>query len=127
MIEPVTYYKVRCDWPDCRVSTESLGGEYSAWSDSGAAVDEWVNDDGVVLEKSQHAFCHEHSLFFRCPECGEMAVTFMGLLPDVSPMWNTSTAGGTMTTNGVRLPDGTWRCRECVDEMNNEDDGTVPQ
>lgn len=39
MIESVTMYRLICDWPGCEESAQE-GGDYYAWSDAGAAVDE---------------------------------------------------------------------------------------
>lgn len=40
-IRPVTYYEAVCD--DCGLRTMDLRGDYSAWSDPGIPVEEWVN------------------------------------------------------------------------------------
>lgn len=54
----------RCD----AKSTE--GGEYGAWSDAGHAVDDATNSDWVEHEGND--YCEEHSLQFKCDDCGEI-------------------------------------------------------
>ncbi len=66
-IREVTYYQVVCDEPGCVVTTETVSDEYSAWSDSGQAVDHWVNV-GLYHGEDGRDLCDLHSP--KCPGCG---------------------------------------------------------
>lgn len=57
------FYSVRCDYPDCKITTSDLG-EYASWSDDGQAVDEWRDHDGLVVEDYfgvERHYCREHT------------------------------------------------------------------
>lgn len=66
-LETVEMYKVVCDYPDCGVETQEFG-EYMAWGDHGAAIDEWVNAEGQFHEG--RALCPSHAKPF-CYGCDE--------------------------------------------------------
>jgi hypothetical protein len=68
MIRPVTYYEVVCDEPGCGCSTADLGGEYAAFSDGGAAEDDWDNSGSIKTESGEH-YCEEHKAAYQCCEC----------------------------------------------------------
>lgn len=70
-INAVTYYEAQCDRPGCGRKSADLG-DYSAWSDHGSAVDEWINSDGYQDEKTGELFCYEHRPAL-CVECDEPA------------------------------------------------------
>ena len=113
MIVPVTYYKVRCDWPECKTETGDMGSEYSAWGDSGGAIDDWVNGDGIVLEGSGRALCAEHAPVFMCSECGEEAYGMRGIAPNVTPTWK----DGNGLRHGHPSGPGRFVCPTCHDEL----------
>ncbi|MGZ4519081.1 MAG: hypothetical protein ACXVGA_00515 [Mycobacteriaceae bacterium] len=69
-VKAVTYYTVDCDEPDCGATLGDYG-DYSAWADSGSAIDDWTNDDGIVLDDGR-SFCHNHAKGKRCDSCGEV-------------------------------------------------------
>ena len=66
-IKPVTYHTVTCDEPGCSRDTSEVS-DYSAWSDAGSARDNWIDNDGIVLNDGR-AFCWAHSLDKRCVSC----------------------------------------------------------
>lgn len=60
-IRELTYYDVKCD--DCERCTAD-SGDYSAWSDSGHAMDDWVDGDnwvGYWCGFGSMALCEEHA------------------------------------------------------------------
>ena len=64
MIIPRIYYAVRCDHPGCEEDTSTVGEDYTAWGDAGAAVDDWKDCDGQVvvgLCGVQH-YCPDHHI-----------------------------------------------------------------
>jgi hypothetical protein len=58
-IREVTYYQVACDEPGCGLDTETKGGEYTAWSDTDGAVEDWTGSDGQVLDDGR-TYCEKH-------------------------------------------------------------------
>lgn len=68
-VREVTYYQVACDHPDCDVTTGSLGGDFSAWSEPGHALDEWINSDCQSLDDGR-TFCDQHRVPM-CERCDE--------------------------------------------------------
>lgn len=68
-VRTVTYYQLECDEPGCGTTTSELG-DYSAWADHGAAIEEWFDNDGVELEDGR-TFCVGHGEKHRCAECRE--------------------------------------------------------
>lgn len=64
MIKTVEMYAIVCDYPDCDFETSDLGGDFSAWSDIGAAHDEWINSDCISVEINGEDlyFCAEHRM-----------------------------------------------------------------
>ena len=67
-IKEVTYYQIECDEPNCERCTGD--GEFSAWGDAGAALDDWRDGDGVFTEDGR-TFCEEH----RPPVCVDCDAT----------------------------------------------------
>lgn len=66
-VREVTYYQVVCDEPGCEFNTEDFCDEYSAWSDSGTAIDDWVNAD-LYHGDDGRDLCPAHAP--KCPGCG---------------------------------------------------------
>jgi len=64
-VNEVTYYEVSCDEPGCGTETGDLG-DYSAWSNRGAALDQWLDADGQYLPDGS-TYCESH----RKPQCDE--------------------------------------------------------
>lgn len=67
--EAVTYYRVTCDEEGCGTATGDLD-DYSAWSDEGAALDQWLDHDGVQTPDGR-TFCEAHSSPYKCTDCRE--------------------------------------------------------
>lgn len=72
-VKPVTYYDVACDEPDCKVDT-GYDGEYTAWSDEAGALEDWTNQDGIILDDGR-TFCEKHGDQYLCRECGGISAT----------------------------------------------------
>lgn len=62
-----TMYAIECDEPGCKAATEDLG-EFSAWSDHGAAEDQWRDHDGIILKDGRH-YCDGHRDGRMCDYC----------------------------------------------------------
>lgn len=70
-VNAVTYYEVQCDFTSpegvrCSTKTGDMG-DFSAWADDGAAIDQW-RDFGTYNYETGEAFCEEHAP--KCPGCG---------------------------------------------------------
>jgi hypothetical protein len=72
-IKEATYYYVECDAAGCGARTGDMG-EYSAWSDHGVALDEWVSGDGYHDDKTGQSFCGDHWPTL-CVECEDAIAT----------------------------------------------------
>lgn len=58
-VQPVTMYRVICDWPDCRRSPQDES-EYYAWADTDQAIDEADNSDWWTTADRDHQYCGDH-------------------------------------------------------------------
>ena len=67
-LRPLTFYEIACDWPECKIRTEDLSGEYAAWREPSSALDEWTASDGLYDEKRDRHYCSEHATSV-CQEC----------------------------------------------------------
>lgn len=65
-IREVTYYEVVCDFEGCGTKTGDMGGDFSAFSDHGWALDDWINGDGYFHDGV--TLCAEHAPM-DCDEC----------------------------------------------------------
>lgn len=83
-IREVTFYQVQCDQSGCTETTETLGGDYSAWGNTSGAEDDWVNAEGQATEDGKH-FCEQHRVP-ECCDCGSTAVV-VNDAPDGSGDW----------------------------------------
>jgi hypothetical protein len=52
------YYSIICDYPGCKTTAQE-GGDYSAWADVGAAIDEAENGEWLCIDGGGE-YCPSH-------------------------------------------------------------------
>lgn len=60
MIREVTYYQFVCDFPGCEVTAQE-DGEFSAWGEESAALDDAARNDWLEDRDGERLYCRGHT------------------------------------------------------------------
>lgn len=122
-VKEVTFYRVECDAEGCTVSTEDMG-DYAAWADPGAALDEWGREGEARSFDDGRTLCREHAQPYVCVGCEaestvplEVVEDDDRLCPKCADDWHQPCGVSGSTSFGVycahhggRMEDGSDRC-----------------